>query len=65
MHGASLLSHVSSTGEFDVDPAVVSALEDQVRQFVEAVEEVVCVWEGVATTCVHILFLHVSECHHR
>lgn len=43
MHGASLLSHVSSTGVLDVaiDLAAVNALEERVTSFIEAVEEAV------------------------
>lgn len=43
MHGASLLSHVSSTGEMDVavDLAVLHSLEQRVSSFIEAVEEAV------------------------
>lgn len=48
MHGASLLSHVSSTGTLDVayDPAAIHALEERVSTFIEAVEEAVRTGHG-------------------
>lgn len=41
MHGASLLSHVSSTGALDVDLAAINTLEERVSSFIEAVEDAV------------------------